>query len=54
MVVFKMKVEICKRIRDEEILLMVVMFSFDIKNFIFVLEVLIFFLKSFGCFKLKF
>lgn len=38
MVVSKMKVEICKRIRDEEIPLMAAMLSPDTKNLIFVSE----------------
>lgn len=38
MVVSKMKVEICKRIRDEEIPLMATMLSPDTKNLIFVSE----------------
>lgn len=53
MVVSKMKVEICKRIRDEEIPLMAAMLSPDTKNLIFVSEASTSSSESFGCFKLK-
>lgn len=53
MMVSIMKVEICKRIRDEEIPLMAAMLSPDTKNLIFVSEASTSSSKSFGCFKLK-
>lgn len=57
-VVSKMKVEICKRITDEEIPLMAAMLSPDTKNLFFVIDRKNYCTstsssKSFGCFKCK-